>query len=391
MRLALICTCICGAATAAAPEWQALSGEWTEEGDTWVGRAPAGEMAWLGYMQEQANFQLTAEFRTPIPANGGIQFRSHWLPKPGGPQDLPVGDWSHAWFGYQANIETRGDGATGGIVDENGRGHLIKPTAEALAAVDKTGWNTLRVRALESDLQVWVNDVLAAHITDERFIKGFFALQVMPFAEGDAVAEIHYRNLTVTPLPRAGAWRPLFDGTTLTGWRNWGEEEFTVEDGFIVGRSGPKNSEGYLCTEESWTDFRVRGTFLMTGKGNFGLFYHSTITLRDDGYPIISGVQGEVDPAYPGPSGWHYESYRRGWLHEQPDRAKMEAFALRPGQWSEIEIRYDNHRITSWVNGIRVTDFIDPAPQVFVGGFALQLHTGGTDGIAWKDIFVQDP
>ena len=62
----------------------------------------------------------------------------------------------------------------------------------------------------------------------------------------------------------------------------------------IDGHSGPKKSEGYLGTVETFKDFRVRGTFKMLGSGNYGLFYHSSITLKDDGYPVISGLQGEV-------------------------------------------------------------------------------------------------
>ena len=39
------------------------------------------------------------------------------------------------------------------------------------------------------------------------------------------------------------------------------------------------------------------------------------------------------------------------------------------------------NRTTSWINGIRIVDFHDDNPQVFEGGFALQLHAGGADGI----------
>ena len=199
----------------------------------------------------------------------------------------------------------------------------------------------------------------------------------------------HYRNIKINDLGRTGDWRSRFNGRSLKGWEVYGTERFDVEDGVIIGRSGPKKSEGYLLTKETWTDFRVRGSFKMLGAGNFGLFYRSTITLREkDGYPIISGIQGEVDPAYPGPSGWHYESYRRGWLHEEPQKESMRGYAAPPDTWGEIEIRCIGNRTTSWINGIRIVDFYDPNPQVFEGGFALQLHAGGVEGIMWKDLFV---
>jgi hypothetical protein len=163
-----------------------------------------------------------------------------------------------------------------------------------------------------------------------------------------------------------------------------------VEDGVIIGRSGPKKSEGYMATKDRWTDFRVRGSFKMLGEGNFGLFFHSSIALReDDGYPVISGMQGEVEPSWPGSSGWIYESYKRGWL-EEPDTGVMPAFALKQNEWNTIEIRSVGPRYTTWVNGIRTLDFDDPKPLLTEGQFALQLHTGGVDGIQWKDILVEE-
>ena len=162
-----------------------------------------------------------------------------------------------------------------------------------------------------------------------------------------------------------------------------------MTDGAIEGRRGPKMSEGYLATEETWKDFRVRGEFNMRGDGNYGLFYHSRIRLRDDGYPLISGVQGEVMPGCPAETGRHYESYRRGWLMAK-DHDDVGSWALREGAWNVIEIRSVGNHVTSWVNGIRVTDFFDSAPQVFEGSFALQLHTGEGAGIDWRGLYVQD-
>ncbi|MCL4694664.1 MAG: DUF1080 domain-containing protein, partial [Candidatus Hydrogenedentes bacterium] len=183
-------------------------------------------------------------------------------------------------------------------------------------------------------------------------------------------------------------WRALFNGENFDGWVEWGEEEWTVEDGVIAGRSGPKQSEGYLATEDTWKDFHVRGVFKMLGEGNYGLFYHSSIAYNEEQYPVISGLQGEVAPGYPSPSGWVYESYKRGWLVE-PDMTHFAAYALNPDDWSEIEIKSQGNRIMTWVNGVRVLDWIDPAPNLSEGAFALQLHTGGAAGILWKDLYVK--
>jgi hypothetical protein len=226
----------------------------------------------------------------------------------------------------------------------------------------------------------------ALEAEDETFIGGGLAFCVAASTGGSA----SFRNLKLNDLGRTGDWRALFNGKDTTGWKEWGSESWSVEDGKIVGRSGPKKSEGYLATEERFTDFRARGAFQMLGEGNFGLFYHSTITPKEDGYPVIAGVQGEVEPAYPSSTGWLYESYKRGWLVEPPKNT-LAAYVLDPTGWNEIEIRTAGKVVTTWVNGVRALHFDDPKPLLTEGSLALQLHAGGVDGIAWKDIYLLNP
>lgn len=369
--------------------WSILSGEWrvTEDGVI-VGKAPRDGNAWLLYEKSMfSDFEIALEFKTPAPTNGGVQVRSHWLPRMPLKDGETVADAPKQMYGYQVNVETRKRLGTGIIMEENGRGYLAEPAAEAAKTLKQRDWNAMRISVRGNVIEVYLHDVLACRVEDEAFIKGFIALQVNPYQSQEEFNEIEYRNVRVKDYGREGNWRALFDGTTLNGWKKWGEEDWRVEDGVIWGRSGPKKSEGYLATEETFKDFRVRGWFNVTGEGNYGLFYHSTITLRDDGYPVIAGLQGEVEPGFPGSTGWVYESYQRGWL-VKPDPTTMPAVAMRPGAWNEIEIRTVGNKITTWVNGIRVLDYLDDGQKLFEGSFALQLHTGGADGIGWKDLYV---
>lgn len=366
--------------------WVPLSGEWRLDNGEIVGRT-AAEMGWLRTKSEFADFELSLEFQTPKPCNGGVQFRGHWLPMLPAQEGVKAEDLPRRMYGYQANIDTTHPEQTGAVMVEHGVEPLCYASPEAQKTLKANDWNLLFVRAVGPIIEVAVNGVPAARVYDERFLQGLVALQVQ--AVDQVPAEVRYRNVKIRDLGRTGEWTSLFNGKDLSGWKNWGSEEFSVEDGAIMGRSGPKKSEGYLCTEASWKDFRARGRFKMLGEGNFGLFYHASIALREDGFPVITGVQGEVEPSWPGSTGWHYESYRRGWI-VKPDTQQLGAWALRPGEWNEIEIRAVGNRITTWVNGIQTVDFYDNRHQVFEGGLALQLHAGGVDGIAWKDLFVQD-
>jgi len=371
--------------------WRVISGEWRVEDGVVIAKAAKDENAWLLYEdREFADMELELEFRTQTPTNGGVQLRSHWLPRMPLAEGESVDSAPKQMHGYQVNVETRQRLGTGIIMEENGRGYLAEPALEAAKTLKQKDWNRMRIVARGAQIEVYLHDVLACKVEDEAFLKGYIALQLNPYQSEDAATEMEYRNIKVKDYRREGKWRALFNGTDFTGWKKWGEEDWKVEGGIIMGRSGPKKSEGYLATEEIFKDFHVRGSFKILGEGNYGLFYHSTITLREkDGYPLISGLQGEVEPGFPGSSGWVYESYKRGWL-VKPDPASMPAVALRPGAWNEIEIRAQGNHVTTWINGIRVLDLVDEGQQLFEGSFALQLHSGGADGISWKELYVLD-
>ena len=362
------------------------SGEWRLGSEGLVGKTTGGETAVFRIPGDFWDFELELEFFTPDSASGGVQFRSHWLPA------MPAAEGEASprkrIHGYRTGIDTRAKGGTAGISDSGRRGVLSAPSKDSEDMVKASEWNSIRISAIGPIMEVAINGATSARVFDERFIGGFVALLVEPL-EGGKPGEIHFRNLRVRDLGRGGDWRSLFNGTSLRGWKNWGAEDFSVSNGTIQARRGPKESEGYLATEERWTNFRVRGEFRMLGDGNYGLFYHSTIRYRNDGYPLISGVQGEVMPGRPAETGRLYESYRRGWLVDK-DHADIGSWALREGEWNAIQIRSQGNHVTTWVNGIRVVDFFDASPQLFEGSFALQLHTGEGSGIDWRELYVLD-
>lgn len=358
-----------------------LAGTWTLEDGAMVGRSGADEPALWRAPGDFWNFELEAEFLAAGAATGGVLYRAHWLPI------VPPAPGAFQAHGYRARIAPGTKGATGEIHEVNGRGLLVKAAVDAEEAAKQGEWNRLSVVTKGPVSTVRVNGMTTAILSDEASIGGMIALYVA--GDGGQASELRFRNVRIRALGRGAAWRPLFDGKSLAGWEEWGSERWEVVNGTIQGRRGPKESEGYLATVATWRDFRVRGQFHMLGEGNYGLFYHSSVRFRDDGYPVISGVQGEVEPEYPGETGWHYESYRRGWI-VPPNKKSVEAYALRPELWNEIEIRSVGNHVTSWVNGFRVTDFHDASPQLFEGAFALQLHTGAGAGIDWRELYVAE-
>ena len=357
-----------------------VSGAWKTTDNTTAGNAEGGAAIWMS-PGEYRDAEVSVRFNVENPgARAGVLLRAHRLEKMSDPSQ-------QALYGYRINIDPAAKDGTAGILEENGRGRLAFPSIDAQEAVVQ-GWNTLEASAKGDVIEVRLNGVIACRLQDEAFTAGRIALIVEP-PDGQEKATVQFEDARVNDLGDATAWKSLFDGKTLVGWKEWGSEKWTVVDGTIQGRRGPKNSEGYLATEKIWSDFRVRGEFKMLGDGNYGLFYHSRIKPKDDGYPVISGVQGEVMPGRPAETGRLYESYRRGWLMPK-NHTDIGSWALREGEWNSVEIRSRGNHATTWVNGIRVIDLIDPAPQVFEGSFALQLHTGDGAGIDWRGLYVEE-
>jgi hypothetical protein len=184
------------------------------------------------------------------------------------------------------------------------------------------------------------------------------------------------------PLPQGAdqGWTPLFNGKDLTGWKNYGAEKWTVENGEILGEAVTKEY-GYLGTEATYKDFEMRGRFKAEGTGNSGIFYHSTINGTS-----ITGVQVEVDPRPNMHTGGLYVTGGRNWLvWPNPDAER----AMKVGDWNDVRFSVRGNRIVTWVNGVLALDYTDPSPKYSDGIIALQLHAGGEVKMRFKYLYIK--
>jgi hypothetical protein len=183
--------------------------------------------------------------------------------------------------------------------------------------------------------------------------------------------------MAVPPSLAAQETVSLFNGADRTGWTIHGTERWYVENGELVGESGPDAAYGYLSTEASFKDFELTVEFLQEADGNSGVFIRSHVEGTR-----VSGWQVEVAP--PGRhTGGIYESYGRGWLI-QPELGKDTA--LRMGEWNRMHIRVVGDRVTSWLNGVQMVDLVDEQIGRAEGHIALQIHDGGGIKVRWRSL-----
>ena len=160
-----------------------------------------------------------------------------------------------------------------------------------------------------------------------------------------------------------------------------------VEDGTILCES-TANKYGYLTTEKTFRNFRLRLKFKGEAEGNSGVFFHSHITGIDPEHgPDIEGMQVEVDPNIGKHTGGLYESGRRGWVAMPTAEGEKE---LKPGEWNDLGVLVEDAHVVTRLNGVKIADFTDSAPKFTDGVIGLQIHTGGGVKMRWKDIYIEE-
>jgi hypothetical protein len=68
-------------------------------------------------------------------------------------------------------------------------------------------------------------------------------------------------------------WTPLFNGKDLTGWAPEGKAVWTVEDGCLVGKQGPKFAPGDLFTTQDYGDFELEVNYKVQWPANSGVWF----------------------------------------------------------------------------------------------------------------------
>lgn len=174
----------------------------------------------------------------------------------------------------------------------------------------------------------------------------------------------------------------LFDGEDLDGWTVYGTELWYVEDGILVGESGPDKGYGYLGTNQTFTDFDLSVDFLQNANGNSGVFFRSSIEGTK-----ITGWQAEVAPTG-GHTAGIYESYGRGWMIE-PDSTLL-ANTHRMGEWNTMRVRVVGDKVKTWLNGVEMIELADEKIGEASGQIALQIHDKGGIKVRWRNLIIEE-
>ena len=198
---------------------------------------------------------------------------------------------------------------------------------------------------------------------------------------------------------------PLFNGKDLTGWTvRGGRHTFEARDGAIVGTCVAGQPNGFLCTDQVYTNFVLTMEILPDPRLNSGVQIRSEAfdtektlewtnqlgEVKTHTVPAgrVHGYQVEIDPTPRAFSGGIYDEARRGWL-DKPDDDEMARKAFKTDDWNLYRIEARGPSIKTWVNGVPVADIEDDmTPAGFIG---LQVHSSKNPGaqVQWRNLRIE--
>ncbi|GGW94636.1 ThuA domain-containing protein [Streptomyces lomondensis] len=193
------------------------------------------------------------------------------------------------------------------------------------------------------------------------------------WAIGDAQADCR---------PETG-YRPLFDGTSLDGWRQAGPGSFTLSDDGTLTSSGGMGMLWYAAS--GFSSYSLKLDWKMAGDDNSGVFVG--FPPSDDPWSAVhNGYEIQIDAtdAADRTTGAVYG-------FKSADLTKRDRALNPPGEWNTYEIRVEGERLRVWLNGVKINDFTntDPARSLVDGHFGIQNH-GAEDEVSFRDIRIKE-
>jgi len=159
---------------------------------------------------------------------------------------------------------------------------------------------------------------------------------------------------------KADDWIPMFDGSTLDGWKaNEHPESWTVKNGAITG-DGPASHLFWM--KEKCSNCEFKAEVKINHGGNSGMYFR---TAFGPGFP--KGYEAQVDNT-------HSDPVRTGSLY---NFVKVFEQLIPDDTWWEQRIVVEGNHIQIFVNNKQTVDFTDEKNTFTDGYLALQQHNAG--------------
>jgi hypothetical protein len=175
---------------------------------------------------------------------------------------------------------------------------------------------------------------------------------------------------TLSAAEKEAGWELLFDGTSLDGWKQYGQDTITelwsvrdsaiVCDGTGLGE-GSGDKGGSLRTIREFGNFELSVDWKITPGGNSGILYHVK-EMPEYSTDYATGPEYQVmdDGGWTG--GELTEKQKAGSNYDMfaaPATKKL----VPVGEWNNARIIYNNGHVEHWLNGEKTVEFEENSPE----------------------------
>ena len=197
----------------------------------------------------------------------------------------------------------------------------------------------------------------------------------------------------LTEAEKAAGWELLFDGQTLSGWRDYNGTGLTapwvVEDGTLAALGKGDDGNGYIVTDKQYENFELVFDWKIATGGNSGVLYH-VVERPQYKVPYVTGPEFQVidNIGFPGKlEDWQMACADYAMYIADPAKTNLKP----AGEWNNSKIVFDNGHVEHWLNGEKVVEFEAWTDDWFERKNSGKWESAPEYGLAHKGVFsLQD-
>jgi hypothetical protein len=175
-------------------------------------------------------------------------------------------------------------------------------------------------------------------------------------------------------------WQPLFDGTSLAGWRaSENASSWRVDNGALVA-SGARSHLYYVGTskEATFKNFELEAEVMTRPGANSGIYFHSAF--RPSDWPA-TGLEVQINNTHVG-EGEYRERRKTGSLY---GIRNVYGQVVRDNEWFRLNITVRGKQVRVQVNDQLMVDYTEPTPPAVEGEYKDRVLSAGTFALQAHD------
>jgi hypothetical protein len=174
--------------------------------------------------------------------------------------------------------------------------------------------------------------------------------------------------------------QPLFDGSSLAGWRaNENAGSWRVENGAIVA-SGPRSHLFYIGNSQQvpFKNFELEVEVMARPGANSGIYFHTAY--QESGWPS-KGFEVQINNTHLG-EGDYRERKKTGSLYAIRN---VYGQVVPDNEWFRMNITVRGKQVTVAVNDQLTVDYVEPTPPAVEGEYKDRVLSSGTFALQAHD------